>query len=234
MSNPNVFSVESTVSKIIVCGTTINVDGVIKQADLNKAAKDAGIRNYVVKNDEGEDLFAEDFPFEGVVRIVEYNAAKRDGVFTTSSAAGSKITVCGRDIAISGPVKQADLNKAAKDAGIRNYVVKNDEGEDLFAEDFPFEGVVRIVEYNAAKRDGVFTTSSAAGSKITVCGRDIAISGPVKQADLNKAAKDAGIRNYVVKNADGEDLFAEDFPFEGAVKIVEYNAAKTNGVFTVE
>ena len=73
----NVFSVsESVVSKIIVCGTTINVDGAIKQADLNKAAKDAGIRNYVVKDNDGEDLFAENFPYEGVVKIVEYNAAK--------------------------------------------------------------------------------------------------------------------------------------------------------------
>ena len=152
MSNNNVFSVSESVSKILVCGTTINVDGAIKQADLNKAAKDAGIRNYVVKNDSGEDLFAEDFPFEGVVKIVEYNAAKRDGVFsTTSTASASKILVCGTTIEVSGPIKQADLNKAAKDAGIRNYVVKNDSGEDLFAEDFPFEGTVKIVEYNAAK-----------------------------------------------------------------------------------
>ena len=82
MSN-NVFSVsESTVSKIVVCGTTINVSGAIKQADLNKAAKDAGIRNYVVKDDAGADLFAENFPYEGVVKIVEYNAAKINGVFT--------------------------------------------------------------------------------------------------------------------------------------------------------
>jgi phosphoribosyl-dephospho-CoA transferase len=151
MSN-NVFSVSESVNKILVCGTTIEVSGPIKQADLNKAAKDAGIRNYVVKNDAGEDLFAEDFPFEGVVKIVEYNAAKRDGVFsTTSTASASKILVCGTTIEVSGPIKQADLNKAAKDAGIRNYVVKNDAGEDLFAEDFPFEGVVKIVEYNAAK-----------------------------------------------------------------------------------
>ena len=83
MSNANVFSVsESTVSKILVCGTTINIDGVIKQTDLNKAAKDAGIRNYVVKDDEGTDLFAENFPYEGTVKIIEYNAAKTNGVFT--------------------------------------------------------------------------------------------------------------------------------------------------------
>jgi hypothetical protein len=79
----NVFSVEtSTASKIKVCGTEVPVDGAIKQKDLNDAAKKAGIRNYVVKNEAGEDLYAEDFPYEGVVKIVEYNAAKINGVFT--------------------------------------------------------------------------------------------------------------------------------------------------------
>ena len=73
----NVFSVEESVQSVImVCGTSVRVSGAIKQADLNKAAKDAGIRNYVVKNEDGEDLFAEDFPYEGTVKIVEYNAAK--------------------------------------------------------------------------------------------------------------------------------------------------------------
>jgi phosphoribosyl-dephospho-CoA transferase len=158
MSNP-VFSVESTVSKIIVCGTTVTIDGPVKQTDLNKAAKDAGIRNYVVKNESGEDLFPEDFPVEGTVKIVEYNAAKRDGVFSVDApvSAVSKILVCGTTVAINGSIKQTDLNKAAKDAGIRNYVVKNEAGEDLFPEDFPVTGVVKIVEYNAAKINGVFT-----------------------------------------------------------------------------
>jgi phosphoribosyl-dephospho-CoA transferase len=160
MSNP-VFSVEeSIVSKIIVCGTTVNINGLVKQTDLNKAAKDAGIRNYVVKNESGEDLFPEDFPVEGTVKIVEYNAAKRDGVFSVTDApvsAVSKILVCGTTVAINGSIKQTDLNKAAKDAGIRNYVVKNEAGEDLFPEDFPVTGVVKIVEYNAAKINGVFT-----------------------------------------------------------------------------
>jgi len=82
--------------------------------------------------------------------------------------------------------------------------------------------------------ESVFSVESNENS-ITVCGRKTTLAGAVKQADLNKAAKDAGIRNYVVKNEDGEDLAAEDFPYEGTVKIVEYNAAKINGkVFTVE
>jgi len=82
MSNPNVFSVESIVSKILVCGTTINVSGAIKLDDLKKAAKDAGIRNFVLKNEDGEDLFVEDLPYEGSVKLIEYNAAKVNGVFT--------------------------------------------------------------------------------------------------------------------------------------------------------
>jgi len=153
-----------------------------------------------------------------------------ESVFSVESNENS-ITVCGRKTTLAGAVKQADLNKAAKDAGIRNYVVKNEDGEDLAAEDFPYEGAVKIVEYNAAKVFSVVSTDNS----ITVCGRSIPLAGAVKQADLNKAAKDAGIRNYVVKNEDGEDLAAEDFPYEGTVKIVEYNAAKINGkVFTVE
>ena len=158
----NVFSVSaSTVSKILVCGTTVNVEGAIKQSDLNAAAKAAGIRNYVVKDAEGEDLFGENFPYEGTVKIIEYNAAKRDGVFTTTSstpaAVGSKILVCGTTVNVDGAIKQSDLNAAAKAAGIRNYVVKDAEGEDLFGENFPYEGTVKIIEYNAAKINGVFT-----------------------------------------------------------------------------
>jgi hypothetical protein len=71
------------VNKILICNNTITLNGAIKQTDLNKAAKDAGIRNYVVKNEDGEDLDAEDFPYEGVVKIVEYNAAKNGGVYFT-------------------------------------------------------------------------------------------------------------------------------------------------------
>jgi len=150
-------------------------------------------------------------------------------VSETGTATVNKILVCGREVAISGPIKKADLDKAAKDNGIRNYVVKSDENRDLFVEDFPYDGVVKIVEYNAAKaRDGVFTvpTSTATSSKIQVCGREVAVAGQVKKADLDKAAKDNGIRNYVVKDANGRDLFVEDFPYTGTVKIVEYNAAK--------
>jgi hypothetical protein len=113
--------------------------------------------------------------------------------------------------------------------------VKDAEGEDLFGENFPYEGTVKIIEYNAAKREGVFsTTSTAVASKILVCGTTVNIDGAIKQSDLNAAAKAAGIRNYVVKDAEGEDLFGENFPYEGTVKIIEYNAAKINGVFTVE
>jgi phosphoribosyl-dephospho-CoA transferase len=154
MSN-NVFSVsESTVNKILVCGTTITVSGPIKEADLKKAAKDAGMRNFVLKNETGEDLFMEDLPYEGTVKIVEYNAAKaRDGVFsvTPTVAVVNKILVCGTTISVSGPIKEADLKTAAKNAGMRNFVLKNEAGEDIFMEDLPYKGTVKIVEYNAAK-----------------------------------------------------------------------------------
>jgi hypothetical protein len=156
--------------------------------------------------------------------------ANTENVFSVESIENS-ITVGGRKTTMSGAVKKVDLNKAAKDAGIRNFVVKNEDGEDLSEEDFPYEGAVKIVEYNAAK---VFSVTSTE-NKILVCGRSVPLSGAVKKVDLNKAAKDAGIRNFVVKNEDGEDLSEEDFPYEGTVKIVEYNAAKINGkVFTVE
>jgi|WetSurMetagenome_2_1015567.scaffolds.fasta_scaffold72561_2 hypothetical protein len=231
----NVFSVEANGSKIIVCGREVPVAGAITKAALDKAAKDNGIRNYVVKNNAGNDLFVEDFPYTGVVKIVEYNAAKANGVFSVDAAAPastSQILVCGRTIPVNGPIKKADLDKAAKDNGIRNYVVKdNEDGQDLFVEDFPFEGTVKIVEYNAAKRDGVFSVDAAAPatSKIQVCGREIPVAGQITKAILDKAAKDNGIRNYVVKNASGSDLFVEDFPYTGTVKIVEYNAAKIVG-----
>jgi Tfp pilus assembly protein PilP len=230
----NVFSVGTEVngSKIIVCGREIPVAGTITKAALDKAAKDNGIRNYVVKNSANADLFVEDFPYTGVVKIVEYNAAKAatPGVFSVD-AGSSKITVCGRSIPVAGAITKAALDKAAKDNGIRNYVVKNSANADLFVEDFPYTGEVKIVEYNAAKQEGVFSVDAAApaatGSQIYVCGRTIPVAGVITKAALDKAAKDNGIRNYVVKNNEnGQDLVVEDFPFEGSVKIVEYNAAK--------
>jgi hypothetical protein len=238
MSN-NVFSVgtEANGSKIIVCGREVPVAGAITKAALDKAAKDNGIRNYVVKNSANADLFVEDFPYTGVVKIVEYNAAKASpGVFSVdtpaAAPAGSKIIVCGREVPVAGAITKAALDKAAKDNGIRNYVVKNNANADLFVEDFPYTGIVKIVEYNAAKSTpGVFsvdaTTPSA--SKILVCGREVPVAGAITKAALDKAAKDNGIRNYVVKNNANADLFVEDFPYTGVVKIVEYNAAKIVG-----
>ena len=162
---------------------------------------------------------------------MEFEKMANNGVFSVENGTqNSKIIVCGREVAVAGQIKKVDLDKAAKDNGIRNYVVKNAaDNADLFVEDFPFTGTVKIVEYNAAKVDGVFTVSEPAPvqSKIQVCGREIPVAGQIKKVDLDKAAKDNGIRNYVVKNAvDGADLFVEDFPFTGTVKIVEYNAAK--------
>jgi len=235
MSN-NVFSVgtEANGSKIIVCGREVPVAGAITKAALDKAAKDNGIRNYVVKNSANADLFVEDFPYTGIVKIVEYNAAKATpGVFsvdTASAPAGSKIIVCGREVPVAGAITKAALDKAAKDNGIRNYVVKNSANADLFVEDFPYTGIVKIVEYNAAKVDGVFSVDATpATSKILVCGREVSVAGAITKAVLDKAAKDNGIRNYVVKNSANADLFVEDFPYTGIVKIVEYNAAKIVG-----
>jgi Tfp pilus assembly protein PilP len=241
----NVFSVgtEANGSKITVCGRSIPVAGAITKAALDKAAKDNGIRNYVVKNSANADLFVEDFPYTGEVKIVEYNAAKAatPGVFSVDAGSSSKITVCGRSIPVAGAITKAALDKAAKDNGIRNYVVKNSANADLFVEDFPYTGEVKIVEYNAAKQEGVFSVDAAApaatGSQIYVCGRAIPVAGVITKAALDKAAKDNGIRNYVVKNNEnGQDLVVEDFPFEGSVKIVEYNAAKDSAknFFSVE
>src|SRR5512137_1447356 len=214
MANNNVFSVgTASASKIIVCGREVPVAGQITKAVLDKAAKDNGIRNYIVKNEAGSDMFAEDFPCTGVVKIVEYNAAKADGVFTVAEGT-SKILVCGREIPVAGQITKAVLDNAAKDNGIRNYVVKNEAGADLFVEDFPCTGVVKIVEYNAAKADGVFTVAEGT-SKILVCGREVPVAGQITKAVLDKAAKDNGIRNYVVKNEAGADLFVEDFPCTG-------------------
>jgi hypothetical protein len=87
-------------------------------------------------------------------------------------------------------------------------------------------------------QNNVFSVGTEAnGSKIIVCGREIPVAGTITKAALDKAAKDNGIRNYVVKNNEnGQDLVVEDFPFEGSVKIVEYNAAKDSvkNIFSVE
>jgi peroxiredoxin family protein len=149
-----VFSVVDSAceNRIIVCGDVIKLTGSVKKEDLDKAAKAHGIRNYVCKDEKGADVFVEDLPFDGTVKIVEYNAAKADGVFTVDPASDkSQIIVCGDCIKIAGAVKKEDLDKAAKAHGIRNYVCKDDKGTDVFVEDLPFTGTVKIVEYNAAK-----------------------------------------------------------------------------------
>lgn len=56
-----------------VAGVSHDVDGEIELSDLQDLARDAGVKNFVVKDEDGNELDADDLPYEGELSVEEYN-----------------------------------------------------------------------------------------------------------------------------------------------------------------
>jgi len=152
----------------------------------------------------------------------------------------TKLNIGGTVTEYDHPLTLTELKAKVNEKGMRKFTVKVG-GVEVGTAQFPVRGEVTVIEYNAAKADGDVFDAEAEREpeepeepeehiyKITVGSTTLKESTePITLAMVKSAANEKNMRKFTAYNSrTNAALVTADFPLSDDVKLVEYNAAKT-------